>query len=202
MSKPKLQDLLNTRHEIVYGAAERVSPLIRRVTAPNPGPFTFRGTGTFLVGTAELAVIDPGPDDPRHINALLKAAEGRQIAKILVTHTHGDHSPAARPLARLTGAPILGFGPHPSADTSRMSGGSEPAAASSAPQTATDASRTPSSEVEEPGDWDFVPDEPLATATSLRETAGRWNASTPQVTSPTTFVSPFGKSAACLRATT
>ena len=162
MSKPKLQDLLNTRHEVVYGSAERVSPLIRRVTAPNPGAFTFRGTGTFLVGTAELAVIDPGPDDPRHINALLKAAEGRQIAKILVTHTHSDHSPAARPLARLTGAPILGFGPHPSADTSRMSGGSEAAAASSAPQTPTDASRTTSSEVEEPGDWDFVPDETLA----------------------------------------
>ena len=136
MPKPELQDLLNTRHEVVYGAAERVSPLVRRVTAPNPGPFTFRGTGTFLVGTAELAVVDPGPDDPRHIDALLKAAEGRRIVKILVTHTHGDHSPAARPLARLTGAPTLGFGPHPAADVL------EPA----------------SSAVEEPGDRDFVPD--------------------------------------------
>ena len=136
MPKPELQDLLNTRHEVVYGAAERISPLIRRVTAPNPGPFTFRGTGTFLVGTDELAVIDPGPEDSRHIDALLKATEGQQIAKILVTHTHGDHSPAARPLARLTGAPILGFGPHPAADPA------DPA----------------SSAVEEPGDRDFVPE--------------------------------------------
>ncbi len=92
-----------------YGRPDQVSPLIRRVVANNPGPFTFLGTGTYIIGDGELAVIDPGPDDPIHLDALLKATEGQTISAILITHTHIDHSPLARPLAARTGATIFGL---------------------------------------------------------------------------------------------
>jgi len=95
-----------------YGAVEVFSPLIRRVTAKNPGGFTFHGTGTYIVGRGALAVIDPGPDDPAHINAILAATAGETITHILVTHTHMDHSPGARPLQAKTGAQIYAFGGH------------------------------------------------------------------------------------------
>jgi glyoxylase-like metal-dependent hydrolase (beta-lactamase superfamily II) len=89
-----------------YGACDRVSPLIRRVVANNPGPFTFRGTGTYIVGRGELAVIDPGPDMDDHLEAILAATAGETITHIFVTHNHADHSPLARPLAARTGATI------------------------------------------------------------------------------------------------
>ncbi|MBL8530125.1 MAG: MBL fold metallo-hydrolase [Hyphomonadaceae bacterium] len=92
--------------EFDYGAPQQVSPLIRRVVANNPGPFTFRGTGVYIVGQGEVAVIDPGPDDQAHIEALLAAVAGERVTHILVTHGHADHSPAARPLAARTGATI------------------------------------------------------------------------------------------------
>ena len=98
-----------------YGMAVEVLPGIRRLTAANPGPFTFHGTNTYLVGTQDLAVIDPGPDDEAHIAAILRAAGGARISTILVSHTHKDHSPAARPLALRTGAKIIGCRPHHSA---------------------------------------------------------------------------------------
>jgi glyoxylase-like metal-dependent hydrolase (beta-lactamase superfamily II) len=91
-----------------YGILEQLEPGIARLLAPNASPFTFTGTQTYFVGTAELAVIDPGPDEPAHLDALVHAIGGRPVAAILVTHTHRDHSPAARPLAERTGAPILG----------------------------------------------------------------------------------------------
>jgi glyoxylase-like metal-dependent hydrolase (beta-lactamase superfamily II) len=91
-----------------YGAPDAVSPLIRRVVARNPGPFTYLGTGTYIVGRGEVAVIDPGPDDPAHLTALLAATAGERVAEILVTHTHADHSPLARPLAEATGATVRG----------------------------------------------------------------------------------------------
>lgn len=94
-----------------YGAAETLRPLVRRVTARNPGPFTGTGTGTYIVGRGRVAVIDPGPDDPAHLSALMAALEGERVEAILVTHTHRDHSPAARPLAAATGAPVLGCAP-------------------------------------------------------------------------------------------
>lgn len=94
--------------EFEYGRADAVSPLIRRVIANNPSPFTFTGTGTYIVGHGEVAVIDPGPDRPEHLQALLKATEGEKITAILVTHNHADHSPLAGPLAKITGAPIYG----------------------------------------------------------------------------------------------
>jgi glyoxylase-like metal-dependent hydrolase (beta-lactamase superfamily II) len=78
------------------------------VLAPNPSAFTFTGTQTHIVGTGEVAVIDPGPDLPEHVAALLAALEGESVSAILCTHTHRDHSPASRPLSRATGAPIVG----------------------------------------------------------------------------------------------
>lgn len=93
------------------GTAIGLSPLVARVLAPNPSPFTYTGTQTYLVGTLDLAVIDPGPDDPRHLAALMAAIGGRPVVAIACTHTHRDHSPAARPLAGLTGAPIIGCAP-------------------------------------------------------------------------------------------
>ena len=94
--------------DIVYGACDQVSPLIRRVTANNPGPFTFKGTGTYIVGRGEVAVIDPGPDDAAHLQAILAAVEGERVSHILITHHHSDHSPLAGPLKDATGATIYG----------------------------------------------------------------------------------------------
>src|SRR5580693_4522344 len=95
-----------------YGRLEPVAPGIRRIIARNPGPFTFRGTGTYVVGEGKVAVIDPGPDLPEHIEALLMDLAGEEVTHILVTHTHRDHSPAAAAVKEATGAPTYGFGPH------------------------------------------------------------------------------------------
>jgi glyoxylase-like metal-dependent hydrolase (beta-lactamase superfamily II) len=117
-----------------YGQAVRVSPRIRRLLAPNPSPFTFKGTGVAIVGESGVAVIDPGPDDPEHLANLRAALQGENVTHILVTHTHRDHSPAARALKEWTGASTYGFGPH-------GRGPNEHGIA-----------------VEESGDTDFVPD--------------------------------------------
>lgn len=94
-------------------AAVRLSPLVRRLLAPNPGPMTFTGTCTYLVGAGRnLAVIDPGPDLPVHRDAIIAAADGARISHIVVTHTHRDHSPGARPLAVATGAQVVGCAPY------------------------------------------------------------------------------------------
>ena len=96
------------QHDIEYGRCDQVSPLIRRVTANNPGPFTYLGTGTYIVGQGEVAVIDPGPDDPAHLDAILAAVAGERVTHILITHHHSDHSPLAGPLKARTGATIYG----------------------------------------------------------------------------------------------
>ena len=94
------------------GSCEQIEPMVARVLAPNGSPFTFTGTQTYLVGTpAGLAVIDPGPDDPAHLAALVAAIGTAPVIAICCTHTHRDHSPAAAPLAALTGAPIIGCAP-------------------------------------------------------------------------------------------
>jgi len=101
-----------------YGTVEQVSPMVGRLVADNPSRFTYHGTGTYLVGRpggGELAVIDPGPDDRGHVEALLAAIGDRTVSHLLITHTHPDHSPAAAALADATGAPTYGFGPHPEA---------------------------------------------------------------------------------------
>jgi glyoxylase-like metal-dependent hydrolase (beta-lactamase superfamily II) len=105
-----------------YGRVDQVSPLIRRVIAENPGPFTYTGTGTYIVGRGEVAVIDPGPELPAHLDALLAATAGERISRILITHHHADHSPLAAELKARTGATIYGCplaGP-PAVDTGEV----------------------------------------------------------------------------------
>src|SRR5207245_3061369 len=123
------------RREIAfeYGRLEPVAPGVRRIVAKNPGPFTFKGTGTYVGCQGEVAVIDPGPELEEHIAALSASLAEERITHILVTHTHRDHSPAAKALKEATGAPTYGFGPH--AGGKRGDPG-----------------------IEEGGDWDFVPD--------------------------------------------
>ena len=104
-----------------YGVCRRVSPRIRRVVADNPGPFTFTGTGTYIVGNGTVAVIDPGPDDGAHLEALLAAVEGETVSHVLVTHTHRDHAPLARPFADAVGALVLAA--RPPARETHASGG-------------------------------------------------------------------------------
>jgi glyoxylase-like metal-dependent hydrolase (beta-lactamase superfamily II) len=130
-----------------YGKLEPVAPGIRRIVARNPGPFTFKGTGTYVVGEGEVAVIDPGPELAEHIAALEASLADEQVTHILVTHTHRDHSPAAKALKAATGAPTYGFGPH--AGGKRGEAGSE-----------------------EGGDWDFVPDVVVHDGASID--GGKW----------------------------
>ena len=125
---------------IEYGVADTVSPLIRRVVAKNPSAFTYKGTGTYIVGKGKVAVIDPGPLLPDHVAALLASLSGETVSHILITHTHADHSPAAAPFKAATGAKTYGFGPHGSGRSQFREG---------------DFAGGP---FEEGGDRDFVPD--------------------------------------------
>ena len=95
-----------------YGQVSRVSPRVRRVVAENPSPFTLYGTGTYILGRGNVAVIDPGPADAAHIDAILRATAGETITHMLVTHTHMDHSPGCRLLAAQSDAKTYGFGRH------------------------------------------------------------------------------------------
>lgn len=98
--------------DFTYGSVEEVAPGVRRVIAENPSPFTLYGTGTYILGSGEVAVIDPGPADAAHIAALLNAVEGEIISHILVTHTHMDHSPGCRLLKEHCDAKTYAYGPH------------------------------------------------------------------------------------------
>ncbi|MCZ6722210.1 MAG: MBL fold metallo-hydrolase [Proteobacteria bacterium] len=120
-----------------YGVAHRVAPKIRRIVSKNPSPFTLYGTGTYIVGEGDVAVIDPGPDDPAHIDAIVAELAGETLTHILVTHTHRDHSPGTKLLQAAMGGESYGFGPH-------GSGRPEPGV-----------------EVEEGGDHDFTPNQRL-----------------------------------------
>ena len=102
--------------EAPYGAMEQLSPLVRRVLARNPSPFTYTGTGTYIVGHGEVAVIDPGPADPAHLEAVARAIAGERLTEILITHTHMDHSPGAAPLKAMLGGRIAGCAPLALAD--------------------------------------------------------------------------------------
>lgn len=133
-----------------HGEAVAVAPGVTRVTANNPGPFTFAGTNTYLVGTDALAVVDPGPDDAAHLAALERAIAGRPVSHILVTHTHRDHSPATAALKALTGAETVAEGPH------------RPAR----PVRADESVRLDAS-----GDMDFAPDRAVGDGAAI-ETAG------------------------------
>jgi glyoxylase-like metal-dependent hydrolase (beta-lactamase superfamily II) len=94
------------------GRVEEVAPGVRRLLCDNPSPFTFKGTMSYIVGRGQVAIIDPGPDDARHIDALLDAVRNETVTHIVITHTHRDHSPGAARLKALTGAKTFGEGPH------------------------------------------------------------------------------------------
>lgn len=102
----------NMNFEPNYGMAVPVATNVNRLTARNPGPFTFHGTNSYIVGEKAVAVIDPGPEDDEHFANLVNAIAGRPVTHIFVSHTHKDHSPLAARLKKLTGAPILAEGPH------------------------------------------------------------------------------------------
>ncbi len=125
----------NKDFDVPYGVVEQIAPGIRRITANNPGPFTFRGTGTYILGEGQVAVIDPGPNLSEHVNAILEGLGNETVSHILITHTHNDHSPAAKALKERTGAPTYGFGPHGSGKAERAI------------------------TIEAGGDMDFIPDE-------------------------------------------
>jgi glyoxylase-like metal-dependent hydrolase (beta-lactamase superfamily II) len=133
------------------GRVDMVSPHIRRVLADNPGPFTLLGTGTYIVGYGRVAIIDPGPADQAHMDNLLRALDGEVVEAVLVTHTHGDHSPGAR-LLKAAGidAPVYAFGPHPLSREQE-----EQVEASGA-------------RLEERADIDFVPDITVTTGDVIR----------------------------------
>jgi len=98
--------------DVEPGRCYELSPLLRRVTSPNPSLFTFKGTNTYIVGRGNVAVVDPGPDLPEQTAAILRAVEGETVTHIVVTHTHNDHSPGVPALVAATGAKTYGFGPH------------------------------------------------------------------------------------------
>lgn len=98
--------------DLVPGQVEEVAPGVRRLLCDNPSPFTFKGTVSYIVGRGEVAIIDPGPDDPRHIAALLDAVRNESVTHVFVTHTHVDHSPGAARVKEATGAPTFAEGPH------------------------------------------------------------------------------------------
>ena len=95
------------------GVADEVAPGVRRIIANNPGPFTYTGTGTYIIGTGEVAVIDPGPNRDAHLDALVSELKNETVTHILITHTHSDHSGLATKFAQETGAPLYGYGAHP-----------------------------------------------------------------------------------------
>lgn len=143
-----------TGFDPALGVLEDVAPGIRRIVAANPGPFTFRGTGTYVIGRGEVAVIDPGPNDERHIAMLMRQLRDEAITHVLVTHTHPDHSPGCAPLRAHTDAMTFGFGPHP--EDPPAGGGVDVAVPPLTGDGAALVEATPNAE--ESGDRTFVPD--------------------------------------------
>ncbi len=145
-----------------YGTVEQVAPGIRRVIAKNPSKFTYHGTGTYIIGEGDVAVIDPGPKLDSHREALAAALDGDTVRTILVTHCHADHSPLAAWLHAETGAPTVAFGPHDRPDAEPWDIGTDPEGFGVAPPSddpdaeADDAE--PEIKIEESTDHAFAPD--------------------------------------------
>ena len=102
----------NKTFDLIPGRAEEVAPGVRAMVAHNPGPFTFKGTVSYIIGRGKVAILDPGPDDDAHVAALLDAVRGETVTDIFVTHTHRDHSPAVPKIKAATGATVYAEGPH------------------------------------------------------------------------------------------
>lgn len=102
----------NRRFDAVPGVVETVAAGVRRIVAPNPGPFTFTGTCSYIIGEGEVAILDPGPDDASHVATLLAAVHGERVTHIVLTHTHRDHVGALAAIRAATGAPTYAEGPH------------------------------------------------------------------------------------------
>ena len=101
----------NRSVDVDYGVAEEVVPGVRRIVANNPGPYTFLGTNTYIVGSGQVAVIDPGPADAAHLAAIAKATRGERVTHILITHSHRDHCDGAKPLQEMLGGELVAYGP-------------------------------------------------------------------------------------------
>ncbi len=150
--------------QVTYRVADEVLPGIRRVVAENPGPYTFKGTATFIIGRGDVAIIDPGPADEAHIEAILAALKGERVSHQLITHTHPDHSPGARLIKERTGAQTYAFGPHPDvADNEPPEAELEEAATDESKSGEAKSGETPADaeaekSSEEKSDIDFVPD--------------------------------------------
>src|SRR5262249_18848189 len=97
---------------LVPDQVQEVAPRVRAIVANNPGPFTFKGTVSYIIGRGKVAILDPGPDDDAHVAALLDAVRGETVTDIFVTHTHRDHSPAVPKVKAATGATVYAQGPH------------------------------------------------------------------------------------------
>lgn len=140
-----------------YGETVAVSPMIRRVVARNPSKYTYLGTGTYIVGHGDVAVIDPGPELDAHRDALWAALSGERVRAILVTHCHSDHSPLAAWLREETGAPTFAFGPH-LIDPLAVDDPDPEADPTSAPASGTDGEPADEEELKESIDTAFAPD--------------------------------------------
>src|SRR5215468_10263770 len=113
MERGMTEDIpFDRRFDLAPGKVEEVAPGVRRLLADNPSPFTFKGTVSYIIGRGKVAIIDPGPDDERHVAALLDAVRGETVTHVLVTHTHRDHSPAAAEIKSATGARVFAEGRH------------------------------------------------------------------------------------------
>src|SRR5262249_15047596 len=114
MDQPRMPEDIpfDRTFDLAPGQVEEVAPGVRRLLADNPSPFTFKGTVSYIVGRRRVAIIDPGPDDERHVAALLAATRGETVTHVFVTHTHRDHSPAAARIKAATGALTVAEGPH------------------------------------------------------------------------------------------
>jgi glyoxylase-like metal-dependent hydrolase (beta-lactamase superfamily II) len=143
MTEQKMTDDLtfDRSFDLAPGRVEEVMPGVRRIVADNPGPFTFKGTLTYILGRGKVAIIDPGPEDENHVRAVLDAVRGESVTHIFVTHTHRDHSPATPAIKAATGATVYAEGPHRA---------SRPLNAGEAPR------------MEASNDTDFHPDHALA----------------------------------------
>src|SRR5215469_4731888 len=102
----------NKTFDLVADNVVEIAPKVRAIVANNPGPFTFKGTMSYIIGRGKVAIVDPGPDDDAHIAALLDAVRNETVTHILVTHTHRDHSPAVPKIKAATGATVYAQGPH------------------------------------------------------------------------------------------